>query len=82
MQGKQPKAIQIDGGGEFINDMLKMWCKEKGIDIQMTAHYSPSQNGVAEQMNRTLVELTQAMLVANNLPEFLWEYAVLHSAYI
>jgi hypothetical protein len=33
-------------------------------------------------MNRTLVELARAMLSARNLPEFLWEYAVLHAAYI
>jgi hypothetical protein len=33
-------------------------------------------------MNRTLVELSRAMLIANDLPEFLWEYAVLHAAYL
>jgi hypothetical protein len=48
----------------------------------MTAPYSPSQNGVAEHMNRTLVELARAMLIAAKLPEFLWEPAVEHAAYI
>jgi len=33
-------------------------------------------------MNRTLVELARTMLTAHRLPEFLWEYAVLHAAYI
>ena len=33
-------------------------------------------------MNRTLVELSRAMIIANDLPEFLWEYAVLHAAYL
>jgi hypothetical protein len=33
-------------------------------------------------MNRTLVELSQAMLCANQLPEFLWEYAITHAAYL
>jgi hypothetical protein len=33
-------------------------------------------------MNRTLAELSRAMLIANDLPEFLWEYAVLHAAYL
>ena len=41
-----------------------------------------SQNGIAEWMNRTLVELSRAMIIANNLPEFLWEYAVLHATYL
>ena len=48
----------------------------------MTAPYSPSQNGVAERMNRTLVELARAMLTAKKLPEFLWEAAVAHAAYL
>jgi len=33
-------------------------------------------------MNQTLVELTRAMLTAADLPEFLWEPAVEHTAYI
>jgi hypothetical protein len=44
--------------------------------------HSPSQNGVAERMNRTLVELGYAMLITSELPEFLWEYAVAHVAYL
>jgi hypothetical protein len=31
-QGRTPKAIQIDQGKEFVNDKLKQWCKEKGIE--------------------------------------------------
>jgi hypothetical protein len=76
------RAIRVDRGTEFINEPLKTWCAEKGIEIQMTAPYSPSQNGVAERMNRTLVELARAMLTARKLPEFLWDAAVAHAAYL
>jgi len=48
----------------------------------MTALYSPSQNGVAERMNRTLVELAHVMINATKLPEFLWEPVVAHAAYV
>ena len=48
----------------------------------MTAPYSPLQNGVAEQMNRMLEELSQVMLIDSKLPEFLWEPAVAHAAYV
>jgi transposase InsO family protein len=51
MQGCKPKVIQMDWGKEFVNKKLKQWCKEKGIEIRLTAPYSPSQNGVTEQMN-------------------------------
>jgi hypothetical protein len=33
-------------------------------------------------MNRTLVELARAMLIAAQLPEFLWESAVAHVTYL
>jgi hypothetical protein len=33
-------------------------------------------------MNRTLVELARTMIRGQTLPEFLWEYAISHTAYI
>ncbi len=69
--GRTPHVICVDRGKEFINEDLKSWCHEQGIEINQTAPYSPSQNGVAEQMNHTLVELAQTMHTATDLPEFL-----------
>ena len=79
---KMARAIRTDSGKEFINDRLQTWYTEHGITVQTTAPYSPSQNGIAERMNRTLVELARTMLRGQNVPEFLWEYAVAHAAYI
>jgi hypothetical protein len=56
--------------------------KEKSFYIQLTVPYSPSQNGIAERINPTLVELGCAMLKGQNLPEFLWNYAIAHAAYL
>ena len=81
-KGRSPCGIRMDRGSEFVNDKLKKWCHSQGIRFQMTAPYSPSQNGVAERMNWTLGELVQAMLTASKLPQFLWEPAVTHAAYI
>jgi hypothetical protein len=81
-QERNPKVIQMDGGKEFINDTLKQWCRERSIEIHIMAPYSPSQNGVAECMNQTLMELSHTMLRAQDIPEFLWEYALLHMWYM
>src|SRR6266567_5094581 len=59
-QGKMPKAICVDQGKEFINDELKTWCWEQGIEIHMTTPYSPSQNSVTKQMNHTIVKPAHA----------------------
>jgi hypothetical protein len=82
VHGKMPKAIHINRGHEFVNKTLLEWLYSKGMDVQMTAPHSPSQNGVAERMNRTLEELARAMRLAADLPVFLWEQAVSHAAYV
>ena len=78
----QPKALRADNGREFLNKNLKDWCQTKGIEIQTSAPYSPHQNRVAERMNRTLIELARAMLLARSLPHFLWTEATTHAAYL
>jgi len=57
IQGKMPKAMCIDCRHEFVNNLLLDWLHLKGMEVYMTAPYSPSQNGVVECMNRTLEEL-------------------------
>jgi hypothetical protein len=51
VHGKTPKYMRVDRGKEFINNALQSWCQEQGINIQMTALYSLSQNGIAERVN-------------------------------
>jgi len=81
-KGRSPCAIKMDRGSEFVNEELTKRCHSQGIHFQMTAPYSPSQNRVAKRMNRTLTELVRTMLTASKLPQFLWEPAIAHSAYI
>jgi transposase InsO family protein len=82
VRGVITHGIRVDRGTEFVNKDLKDWCHAKGMEIELTAPYSPSQNGIAERMNRTLVELARAMIIGSHLPEYLWEHAVSHAAYI
>ena len=56
-RGASPCAIRMDRGTEFVNEDLRTWTQSQGIQLQLTAPYSPPQNGVAERMNRMLVEL-------------------------
>ena len=80
--GRQPKLLQADNGKEYINNTLLTWCQDHGIEIEFTAPHSPSQNGVAEHFNLTLMELTHAMIFMQNIPKFLWPEVVTHAAYI
>jgi len=75
------KRICFDGG-EYLSKEFRTWCDDKGIIIETTAPYSPSQNGVAEHFNQTLIELSQAMIIACKLPKFIWPEAINHATYI
>ena len=45
---------------------------ESSSEHEITAHYSPEQNGVAERANRTILERTKAILADTEFPKKLW----------
>jgi len=80
--GNPVKAVRTDRGGEYLNAELKTYLQSKGIVHEMTAPYTPEQNGAAERLNRTLVERTRAMLLDADLDEKLWAEAMMTANYI
>ncbi|GJW81938.1 putative RNA-directed DNA polymerase [Tanacetum coccineum] len=52
---KKLKCIRTDNGGEYIGP-FDAYCREHGIQHQKTPPKTPQLNGLAERMNRTLVE--------------------------
>ena len=66
---RQMKHFRTKNGGEFMNKRLNDYMKSNGIWHKKTIPYTPEQNGVAERLNRTLVERVRCMLLETNLPE-------------
>jgi transposase InsO family protein len=56
------KKLRSDRGGEFWNKEIQEFCASKGIVHQKTNPYSSQENGVAERLNRTLMEKARAMI--------------------
>ncbi|KAJ9542307.1 hypothetical protein OSB04_028813 [Centaurea solstitialis] len=54
--GKKLKVLRCDNGGEFTTCNFKDFCSSKGIHRHYTTPGDPKSNGVAERMNRTLLE--------------------------
>ena len=54
--------LRTDKSGEFCSKEFEEFCKKCGIARQKTTPYRPRQNGVAERMNRTLMERARSML--------------------
>ncbi|GJV21596.1 zinc finger, CCHC-type containing protein [Tanacetum coccineum] len=76
------KMFRTDRGGEFNSNEFTQYCKENGIARQLTAPYSPQQNGVVERRNRTIMSTTRCMMKATEMPQDFWAEAVRHAIYI
>ncbi|KAG8472960.1 hypothetical protein CXB51_035039 [Gossypium anomalum] len=73
--GKQIKYLCTDNGLEFCSDEFNKLCKLEGIMRHLTVRHTPQQNGVAERMNRTIMEKVRCMLSNANLPKSFWAEA-------
>ena len=80
--GKCVKALRSDNGTEFTNNAMSSFLKEKGILRQLTAPYTPQQNGVSERKNRTIVESARCMLHYAGLSYKFWAEAVSNAVYV
>ena len=70
--GHQLKTLRSDNGGEFTSSQFTKYLVSEGVRHELTVPKSPQRNGVAERCNRTLVEMTRAMLTGTSLPQSLW----------
>ena len=68
-----------DRGGEFLSEAFSQYLQEQGITRQLTTAHTPSQNGVSERKNRTILNMVRAMLIGRHVPKFLWT-KVAHTA--
>ncbi|GJV84756.1 putative ribonuclease H-like domain-containing protein [Tanacetum coccineum] len=75
------KIIRSDNGTEFKNRVMLEFCGKKGIKQEFSNARTPQQNGVAERMNRTLIEAARTMLADSLLPTTFWAEAVNTACY-
>ena len=74
--GVKIKHIRSDNGTEFKNSGLDDYLDELGITHELSAPYTPQQNGVVERKNRTLVEMARTMLDEYKTPRHFWIDAI------
>jgi transposase InsO family protein len=51
------KTLRTDCGGEFTSIDFGRYCAERGVQRQLTAPYSPQQNGVVERRNQSIITM-------------------------
>ena len=73
--GCKTQSIRSDNGKEYTSATFNLFCKEAGIEHQLTAPYTLEQNGVSERINRYVMEMARCMLHDKELPKEFWAEA-------
>ncbi|SGZ32128.1 BQ5605_C043g12086 [Microbotryum silenes-dioicae] len=71
-----------DNGGEFVNNSLKAFFRERGIEHRTTVPYAHYQNGVIERGWRTMFETVRIWLLVSGLPLSFWAFAATAFTYV
>jgi len=80
--GMKIKTLRSNNEGNFVSKKFDDFLRECGIKRQTNAPYTPQQNGVAEQANKTIMECARSMIHAQGLDLEFWAEAVNTVIYI
>ena len=76
------KCLRTDNGLEFCNKEFEQCCQKWGMKRHKTVRFTPQQNGLAERMNRTLVDKSRCLLITSKLSKMFWAEAVSTASYL
>ena len=76
------KVLRSDRGGEYLSDAFDKHLAAAGTARRLTVHDTPQLNGVAECLNRTLLECIRAFTHSSGLPKYLWAEALRHATWL
>ncbi|KAI0992912.1 hypothetical protein K3495_g15272, partial [Podosphaera aphanis] len=81
--GKTLRVCFSDGGSEIQqNSKWQELAREKGIRQDISASYTPEQNGLAEAANKVVITRARCLLIDAGMPVIFWFWAVSHSIFI
>ena len=75
-------TVRTDNGGEYCSNDFDEFLRKRGTQEERTIPYTSQQNGLAERMNRTLMDKVRAMLYHSNLPLRFWGEALSTAVYL
>jgi len=80
--GNKIKVLRSGNGGQHVSSAFKALHDENGTAHQTTVPDTPQQNGVAERLNRVLVEMARTMMRNKGVEQDLWADAIKTAVYI
>nr|CAN76821.1 hypothetical protein VITISV_017285 [Vitis vinifera] len=80
--GRSIKILRTDRGGEYCSNEFEHFCDDQGIRRELTAAYTPQQNGVSERKNRTILNMVRSLLARGKIPKSFWPEAINWSIHV
>lgn len=74
--------MKTGNGLEYCNNKFDQFCKQSRVKRHRTCTYTPQQNGVAERMNRTIMDKVRCMLAETGLRLEFWAEATSTAVYL
>ena len=69
--GNPIKVLRTNRGGEYNSHEFINFCETHGIKRQLTATYTPQQNGVCERKNCAILNMARSLLTWSCIPKHL-----------
>ena len=76
------KVFRSDNGTEYINEQVKDYLNESGIDYQESNVECQEENGSSERYNQTLLNYARSLLLGAGMTQRFWPEAVAHAHYL
>jgi transposase InsO family protein len=80
--GRKLKRLRVDNGMEYCAGYFQEELNRLGIRCERTNIYSPQMNGVAERLNRTLLDAVRTTLLTTKLSSSWWAELLTAAAYV
>ena len=80
--GRKIKVFHSDNRGEYTSDPFLQLCGNEGIERYFTVRETLQQNGVAERMNRYMLEKVQCMLSNAGISKSFWAETLAYVCYL
>jgi transposase InsO family protein len=68
---RRVKVLRSNWGGEYTSSAFINFCKDHGMNRELTQAHTPHQNGILEQKNQTLLEKAWSIYLLSQLPHYL-----------
>ena len=76
------KKLRSNRRGEYLSNAFTSFLNQQSTECCLTMHDTPQHNGIAESLNRRLMERVRAFLIQSGLPQALWAEAANHTIWV